>query len=186
MPGGNPSICGGADYGNAVLVKGPLSETMVLDLTVGEETEPIIVPCVKTYTQSRANWACSVHLYWNDATLREQEAASSFYAPGVGDGGSGIFIEADATDRDHFVATPCGDGRACCRGGEATYENSKIDYLFLSERHFKNAKADGGGRCRASPRCRGSPMLRSGSLLRLATHGTAHRSLIRPDPKDTP
>ncbi|MFG2332813.1 FG-GAP-like repeat-containing protein [Streptomyces sp. NPDC048604] len=75
LPGGNPAICGGADYGNAVIVKGPLSETKVLDLTVGGESEPITVPCVKTYTQSRANWACSVHLYWNENTLREQEAA---------------------------------------------------------------------------------------------------------------
>ncbi|MFF0751301.1 endonuclease/exonuclease/phosphatase family protein [Streptomyces sp. NPDC004267] len=75
LPGGNPAVCGGADYGNAVFVKGSVAETKVLDLTVGGEAEPITVPCVKTYTQSRANWACSVHLYWNDATLREQEAA---------------------------------------------------------------------------------------------------------------
>ncbi|MFF3017251.1 FG-GAP-like repeat-containing protein [Streptomyces sp. NPDC057939] len=173
LPGGNPSVCGGADYGNAVLVKGPLSETKVLDLTAGGETEPITVPCVKTYTQSRANWACSVHLYWNDATLREQEAAklaaqakqwqesgvpvilggdfnttprskaaSSFYAPGIADGGNGTFIEADETDRDHFLSAPCGDGRARCRSGEPTFGTSKIDYLFLSERHFKSARAD--------------------------------------------
>ncbi|MEV4949265.1 endonuclease/exonuclease/phosphatase family protein, partial [Streptomyces sp. NPDC053755] len=75
LPGGNSAVCGGADYGNAVLVKGPITETKVLDLTVGGEREPITVPCVKTYTQNRANWACSVHLYWNEATLREQEAA---------------------------------------------------------------------------------------------------------------
>ncbi|MFF0219649.1 FG-GAP-like repeat-containing protein [Streptomyces vinaceus] len=173
LPGGNPGMCGGADYGNAVLVKGSLAETKVLDLTVDGESEPITVPCVKTYTQARANWACSVHLYWNDAALREREAdalatqakqwqdagvpvvlggdfntlprskaASSFYAPGIGDGGVGTFIEADETDRDQFVATACGDGRTRCRSGEATFGNSKIDYVFLSERHFKNAKAD--------------------------------------------
>ncbi|MET9605324.1 FG-GAP-like repeat-containing protein [Streptomyces sp. NPDC006512] len=173
LSGGNPAVCGGADYGNAVLVKGPLSETKVLDLTVGGESEPITVPCVKTYTQSRANWACSVHLYWSDAGLREQEAvklaaqakqwqdagvpvvlggdfnaaprskaASYFYGPGVGDGGWGTFSEADETDRDHFASDPCGDGRPRCRSGEPTFNTTKIDYVFLSSRHFKNAKAD--------------------------------------------
>ncbi len=39
---------------------------------------------------------------------------------------------------------------------------------------------------RTSPRCRHSPWLRHASLLRLARHGTGHRSLIRPDRRDTP
>ncbi|MFD5770482.1 FG-GAP-like repeat-containing protein [Streptomyces sp. NPDC127049] len=63
------------DYGMAVLVKGTVTERKVLDLTAGGETEPIKSPCVKSYTQGRANWACSVHLYWAaDPTLRNQEA----------------------------------------------------------------------------------------------------------------
>ncbi|MFF8955669.1 endonuclease/exonuclease/phosphatase family protein [Streptomyces sp. NPDC014894] len=171
---GRPGLCGGADYGVAVLVKGPVVDTKELNLTIGGESEPIKVPCVKTYTQNRANWACSVHLYWSDASLREQEAAllaaqarqwldagtpvvlggdfnggprskmaSSFYEPGINDGGRGDFIEADETDRDHFVADPCrADGRDRCRSGEPTLNSTKIDYLFLSARHFKNAKAE--------------------------------------------
>ncbi|MER6917235.1 FG-GAP-like repeat-containing protein [Streptomyces sp. NPDC000594] len=171
---GRPQVCGGADYGVAVLVKGPVIDSKVLDLTVGGESEPIKVPCVKTYTQSRANWACSVHLYWSDTSLREREAAllaaqarqwldagtpvvlggdfngaprskmaSSFYEPGIADGGQGDFIEADETDRDHFAADPCRtDNRSRCRSGEATLNSTKIDYLFLSARHFKDAKAD--------------------------------------------
>ncbi|WP_019887870.1 FG-GAP-like repeat-containing protein [Streptomyces purpureus] len=140
---------------------------------MGGENEPITVPCVKTYTQSRANWACSVHLYWNQSTLREQEAAklaeqarqwqdagipvvlggdfngsprtktaSYFYEPGIDDGGWGAFVEADETDKDHFVGTPCSDGRTRCRSGEPTFGTSKIDYLFLSARDFKGARAD--------------------------------------------
>ncbi|MGW1146755.1 FG-GAP-like repeat-containing protein [Streptomyces sp. NPDC002454] len=171
---GRANVCGGADYGVAILVKGSITETRELDLTVGGETEPIKVPCVKSYTQSRANWACSVHLYWSDAVLREREAAllaaqarqwidagtpvvlggdfngsprskmaSSFYEPGINDGGQGDFVEADETDRDHFVADPCRtDGRARCRSGEPTFGSTKIDYLFLSAHHFKGAKAE--------------------------------------------
>ncbi|MFI5759321.1 FG-GAP-like repeat-containing protein [Streptomyces sp. NPDC051563] len=71
---GNPSVCGGQDYGNAVLVRGPVSESVELDLTVGGESEPIKVPCVKNYVQNRLNWACSVHLYWDNGTLAAPEA----------------------------------------------------------------------------------------------------------------
>ncbi|MEU6476668.1 FG-GAP-like repeat-containing protein [Streptomyces sp. NPDC047017] len=170
---GQADVCGGSDYGVAVFTKGTITASTVLDLTVGGESEPIKVPCVRTYTQYRANWGCSVHLYWNDATLRDQEAvklaqqaaqwqdegtpvilggdfnagprskvASEFYEPGIDDGGMGTFVEADETDRDHFVSDPCSDGRTRCRSGEPTFGTSKIDYLFLSARHFQGAKAD--------------------------------------------
>ncbi|MBN0047439.1 VCBS repeat-containing protein [Streptomyces actuosus] len=71
---GRTDVCGGSDYGVAVLTKGVVTDAAVLDLTVGGESEPVKVPCVKTWTQYRAGWGCSVHLYWNDATLRDQEA----------------------------------------------------------------------------------------------------------------
>ncbi|EMF02141.1 FG-GAP repeat-containing protein [Streptomyces mobaraensis NBRC 13819 = DSM 40847] len=72
---GKGAVCGGADYGMAVLAKGPVVDTKVLDLTVGGEDEPIKSPCVKSYVQNRVNWACSVHLYWAaDSTLRTAEA----------------------------------------------------------------------------------------------------------------
>ncbi|WP_315902769.1 endonuclease/exonuclease/phosphatase family protein [Streptomyces salinarius] len=175
--GNRADICGGSDYGVAVLVKGVVVDSKVLDLTVGGESEPIKVPCVKTYTQSRANWGCSVHLYWRDPDLAYLEAtqlaeqarlwqdaglpvvlggdfnagprskvASQFYEPAIDDGGVGIFLDADETDRDHFIADPCADGRTRCRSGEYTFENqygaTKIDYLFLSARQFTGAKAD--------------------------------------------
>ncbi|MFD0270977.1 endonuclease/exonuclease/phosphatase family protein [Streptomyces sp. NPDC127106] len=71
---GRASVCGGADYGNAVLVKGPVTDSTELDLTVGGETEPITVPCVRTLLQGRTSWACSVHLFWDDGTLAAPEA----------------------------------------------------------------------------------------------------------------
>lgn len=71
---GKSTVCGGQDYGVAILVKGPVLTSTTLTLTVGGESEPIAIPCVKTYTQGRANWACAVHLYWSDATLRLAEA----------------------------------------------------------------------------------------------------------------
>ncbi|MEU8777052.1 FG-GAP-like repeat-containing protein [Streptomyces sp. NPDC048606] len=73
LTGDDPS-CGDGDYGNAVLVRGPITETLDLDLTVGPEVEPVKVPCVKNYVQNRANWACSVHLYWREPALRLREA----------------------------------------------------------------------------------------------------------------
>ncbi|UNO41737.1 endonuclease/exonuclease/phosphatase family protein [Streptomyces sp. MST-110588] len=71
---GNDSVCGGSQYGVAIFVKGRISEYQVLDLTQGGEAEPITVPCVKSTTQGRLNWACSVHLYWRDAKLNVAEA----------------------------------------------------------------------------------------------------------------
>lgn len=63
-----------SQYGMAVLVKGLVVEKKVLKLRQGAESEDIDVPCVKNYTQYRLNWACSVHLYWNDSALNAKEA----------------------------------------------------------------------------------------------------------------
>ncbi|MCB5164696.1 FG-GAP-like repeat-containing protein [Streptomyces bambusae] len=71
---GRPGVCGNADYGNAVFVRGEVQESLDLDLTVGGEKEPIRVPCLRNTVQYRTNWACSVHLYWDDGTLAGPEA----------------------------------------------------------------------------------------------------------------
>ncbi|MEV6950964.1 FG-GAP-like repeat-containing protein [Streptomyces sp. NPDC051183] len=73
LTGADPS-CGDGDFGNAVLVRGPITEELDLDLIVGGEVEPVKVPCVKNYVQNRLNWACSVHLYWRDPSIRLAEA----------------------------------------------------------------------------------------------------------------
>ncbi|MFJ6756023.1 MULTISPECIES: endonuclease/exonuclease/phosphatase family protein [unclassified Streptomyces] len=74
LPPGNPAICEGHAYGNAVLVRGPVSDTADLDLTVGGEREPITVPCALASLSDRPTWSCSVHLYWDDGTLAVPEA----------------------------------------------------------------------------------------------------------------
>ncbi|WP_051838225.1 endonuclease/exonuclease/phosphatase family protein [Streptomyces sp. NRRL F-2580] len=74
LPAGNASICEGDAYGNAVLVRGPVSDTADLDLTVGGEREPITVPCALASLPDRPTWSCSVHLYWDDGTLAVPEA----------------------------------------------------------------------------------------------------------------
>ncbi|MEJ8645993.1 endonuclease/exonuclease/phosphatase family protein [Streptomyces sp. MS1.HAVA.3] len=74
LPAGNPAICEGHAYGNAVLVRGPVSDTAELDLTVGGEREPITVPCALSSLADRPTWSCSVHLYWDDGTLAVPEA----------------------------------------------------------------------------------------------------------------
>ncbi|MFG2873658.1 FG-GAP-like repeat-containing protein [Streptomyces sp. NPDC048337] len=71
---GRPGICGNADYGNAVIVRGQITQTLDLDLTVGGEKEPIRVPCVQSTLQYRPTWSCSVHLYWDNGTLAVPEA----------------------------------------------------------------------------------------------------------------
>ncbi|MFJ4776152.1 endonuclease/exonuclease/phosphatase family protein [Streptomyces sp. NPDC088762] len=74
LPAGNPAICEGHAYGNAVFVRGPVSATAALDLTVGGEREPITVPCALANLADRPTWSCSVHLYWDDGTLAVPEA----------------------------------------------------------------------------------------------------------------
>ncbi|MFI1976251.1 endonuclease/exonuclease/phosphatase family protein [Streptomyces wedmorensis] len=64
------------DYGAAVFVRGSKVDELDITLHLASElppkpdgtpqTENIKVPCLKTYTQNRLNWACSVHLYWGD------------------------------------------------------------------------------------------------------------------------
>ncbi|MFJ9644896.1 endonuclease/exonuclease/phosphatase family protein [Streptomyces sp. NPDC101206] len=175
---GRASVCGGADYGNAVLVKGPVTDSVELDLTVGGESEPITVPCVRSLLRGRVSWACSVHLYWDDGTLAAPEAQelasraeaweaqglpvvlggdfnhsprtstlTHFYDPSVGDGGQGVFLEADETDTDFFDPAVCTAGPTAgsdplCRSGEPTWNEKKIDYIFFSACHFTTPRGD--------------------------------------------
>ncbi|GIG68252.1 FG-GAP-like repeat-containing protein [Phytomonospora endophytica] len=134
---GRSDVCAGGDYGMAILVKGTIADSIVLELTQGGETEEIDAPCVKTYTQNRANWACSVHLYWSNEPLRVAEAkelaaqAKAWQDAGIpvvlgGDfnafpdeptmnsfygtalpGGAGAFREADESDADYFAQGGC-------------------------------------------------------------------------------
>lgn len=77
---------------------------------------------------------------------------ATFYEPGVGNRlgfGNGAFLEVDETDKDFFSTenfpTDClATGATRCRSGEPTFGQfrRKLDYIFLSSRHFKDVKAD--------------------------------------------
>ncbi|MFF0556264.1 FG-GAP-like repeat-containing protein [Streptomyces sp. NPDC004266] len=71
----NPTNPFNRDYGAAVFVRGTkVAESDILlhlpselpknPVTGLPQTESVRVPCLKTYTQNRLNWACSVHLFW--------------------------------------------------------------------------------------------------------------------------
>ncbi|GAA3486376.1 endonuclease/exonuclease/phosphatase family protein [Streptomyces cremeus] len=134
---GNRASCENKDYGVGVLVRGTVRDTRVLDLTQGGEKEKIKVPCVRSVLRGHDNWACSVHLYWNEKEIREGEArrlgrqarawqhqgtpvvlAGDFNASPLAremgefytpeaGGGHGRFVEGDERDKRYF------DRRAC-------------------------------------------------------------------------
>ncbi|MFJ6700362.1 endonuclease/exonuclease/phosphatase family protein [Streptomyces sp. NPDC091272] len=66
--------CRKKDYGVAVLVRAKIQDTLVLDLTQGVEPERIKVPCVRSTSHGVDNWACSVHLYWQEQEPRAAQA----------------------------------------------------------------------------------------------------------------
>ncbi|ANH91501.1 hypothetical protein A8713_10205 [Streptomyces sp. SAT1] len=72
------------------------------------------------------------------------------------DQGTGPFREVDDTDKDHFAAR-CA-GQSTCRTGENTVDGQcedttdakKIDYIFVSDRHFRDEHGDAAG-CSSPP-----------------------------------
>ncbi|MEU6241447.1 endonuclease/exonuclease/phosphatase family protein [Streptomyces sp. NPDC047024] len=72
------------------------------------------------------------------------------------DRGTGPFREVDDTDQDHF-ADRCA-GQSTCRTGENTVDDrcedttdaKKIDYIFVSDRHFRSEHGDAAG-CSTPP-----------------------------------
>ncbi|WP_037881459.1 FG-GAP repeat domain-containing protein [Streptomyces sp. NRRL F-5727] len=77
---------------------------------------------------------------------------AAFYEPAVGNRlgyGNGAFLEVDETDKESFsiqdFPTDClARGATRCRSGAPTFGQTarKLDYVFLSSRHFKDVKAD--------------------------------------------
>ncbi|MCX4547613.1 endonuclease/exonuclease/phosphatase family protein [Streptomyces sp. NBC_01387] len=100
--GGSATACKGKyAYGVALFVKGPILASTVLPLTVGNEVEKILVPCVRTTLHGRDTWACSVHLYWKDAALNQAESVKlAAQAKAWEDAGTPVVLGGD------FNATP--------------------------------------------------------------------------------
>ncbi|MCC2276053.1 FG-GAP-like repeat-containing protein [Streptomyces sp. ET3-23] len=144
---GKDAVCGGADYGMAVLARGPVTDTKVLDLTAGDEVEPIKSPCVKNYAQSRGNWACSVHLYWkNDATLREAEARTLAAQTAEWEkAGIPVVLGGDFNDQPRSAALSTFYDTGIGDGGQGTF----LEADETDKDRFTTACAPSRSRCRS-------------------------------------
>ncbi|MFH7596863.1 endonuclease/exonuclease/phosphatase family protein [Streptomyces racemochromogenes] len=131
---GLPEVCGGHPYGNAVLVRGAVSATADLDLTVGGESEPIRVPCVRTVLSGTADWSCSVHLYWDDGTRAAPEARRLAAQAGAWrDQGLSVLLAGDFNHSPRTATTePFYSGGFVEADGAntPTFGEKKIDYVF--------------------------------------------------------
>ncbi|MEU3404536.1 endonuclease/exonuclease/phosphatase family protein [Streptomyces sp. NPDC006670] len=130
-----PRVCGGHPYGNAVLVRGTVTATADLDLTVGGESEPIRVPCVRNVLDGLENWACSVHLYWDDGTRAAPEARRLAAQAGAWrEQGLPVLL---AGDFNHAPRTPStepfysGGYVEADAAEQPTFGTKKIDYVFF-------------------------------------------------------
>lgn len=128
--------------------------------------------CAETELRSRPATACVTHLRADSPSVRDAQArkaaglvrrfagsrptvlagdlnveprtrqAGYFYGHS---GGDGVFQEADENDRAHRSGWPRDAARG--RAGEPTFrETKKIDYVFLSDRHFRRVSGDAASR----------------------------------------
>ncbi|MFG2666903.1 endonuclease/exonuclease/phosphatase family protein [Streptomyces sp. NPDC048387] len=134
---GLPKVCGGHPYGNAVLVRAPVTATADLDLTVGGESEPIRVPCVLRTLHGATGWACSVHLYWDDGTRRAPEArALAAQARTWRDQGLPVLLAGDFNDTPHTASTQPFYSVGFTEADPAatpTWNALKFDYVFATD-----------------------------------------------------
>ena len=156
-------------FGLAVFVKGEgaIRQDRTWWLPRLGEDEPRALLCVDAVPRGRAVRVCNTHLDWrSDVQQVQAEFVAKLVSPWAahvpvvlgGDlnaeptessmaffydhsGGRGVFQEVDETDKKYF-------GRICpktahrCRSGEGTDGDKKLDYIFLSRRHFSAAAGD--------------------------------------------
>ncbi|MEV5411650.1 endonuclease/exonuclease/phosphatase family protein [Thermopolyspora sp. NPDC052614] len=159
-------------FGLGVFVKGvgSIREERVWWLPNQDRHEPRALLCVDAVLRGRAARVCDTHLDWHDDT---QEVQAAFVARLVtpwarripvvlgGDlnaepdrpsmalfydhsGGRGVFQEVDETDKSYFGKL-CPQSASRCRSGEGTDGERKLDYVFLSRRHFTAVEGDAIG-----------------------------------------
>ncbi|MEV7543496.1 endonuclease/exonuclease/phosphatase family protein [Streptomyces sp. NPDC089915] len=132
---GLPKVCGGHPYGNAVLVRGTVDATADLDLTVGGESEPIRVPCVRAAVNGLTSWSCSVHLYWDDGTRGAPEARRlAERAAAWRDEGIPVLLAGDFNHSPHTDSTAPFYDAGFVEADPAntpTFNEKKIDYVFF-------------------------------------------------------
>lgn len=140
-------------YGMAVFVKGTVVEGVNLRLADATfDGEWVESPCVKSYTQWRATWACSVHLNWSGTTdeYRNKEAAKLAAQAAVWQAeGTPVILGGD------FNGTPPTTMAATfyepAVGGKGTFlEVDETDKEFFSTENYPtDCLVTGATRCRS-------------------------------------
>ena len=156
-------------FGLAVFVKGAgsIGEHRVWWLPNQEHNEPRALLCVDARLRDRVARVCDTHLDWHHDTQQVQAAfvgrlvnpwaeripvvlggdlnaepgrpsMAHFYDHS---GGRGAFQEVDETDKSYFGKV-CPKSAERCRTGEGTDGRKKLDYIFLSRRHFTAAEGE--------------------------------------------
>jgi len=157
-------------FGIATFVKGSGSirqeRTWWLPRQGDDESRALL--CVDAVAGGRAVRVCNTHLDWHaDVQQVQAEFVAKLVSPWTayvpvvlgGDlnaeptessmalfydhhtGGRGVFQEVDETDKKYFGGT-CPKSANRCRSGEGTDGRKKLDYIFLSRRHFSAAVGD--------------------------------------------
>lgn len=129
--------------------------------------EPRALHCVDAEPRGRRVRVCNTHLDWHADTQQVQaEFVARLVTPWAADipvvlggdlnaepgersmalfydhsGGRGVFQEVDETDRTHF-GDRCSAKARRCRSGAGTDGTKKLDYIFLSRRHFDGVTGD--------------------------------------------
>ena len=146
-------------YGNAVLTRRRITWKKVRPLPRPDGTERRKILCVQTRILRRATRVCSTHISHVDENQGAQirrvartvtpwvrngrpvvlmgdfnvephsQPLDRIYSPRHLGGGHGVFQEVD-------------EGILHCRCGESTGGDSKIDYVFVSARHFRRLEGD--------------------------------------------
>jgi endonuclease/exonuclease/phosphatase family metal-dependent hydrolase len=160
-------------FGIAIFIRGSgsIGNTQRLWLPNQEEDEPRALLCVDARLRGRVARVCNSHLDWHSDTEEVQAAYIAgrvvpwarrmpvvfggdmnavptstamgyFYGRSAG---GGTFTEVDDADRN-FFGKRCGKHAQHCRSGEETDAGRKIDYIFLSRRHFDAVTGDAARR----------------------------------------
>lgn len=156
---GSANDCPGDHYGIGVLTRNRITGRKVVKLPNTGQTERRKLLCATTTIRGRRSRVCTTHIARDGAGPRARQIrkVAATANPWVRNGTPVVLMgDFNATpyygplDRIYSMAYPWGrgrfkeaDSRDACRGcGEATHGNGKIDYIFLSGRHFSKVRGN--------------------------------------------
>ena len=155
---GSGNDCPGDHYGIGVLTRSPVWGRKRVKLPNTGQSERRKLGCVTTTIRSHRARVCTTHIApkGNGPRARQIRKVARTVNPWVRDGTPVVVMgDFNATpfygplDRIYSRAYPLGrgrfkevDGPNGCRCGEATHSGGKIDYIFLSARHFRKVRGN--------------------------------------------